>query len=264
VFRLNTGRPTIAAEFLDDTFGIIADDHGAIYTTADGGQTWVKATDAAGSRVGLDVVDERVAWHIGAGGPVLSSTDGGGSWQAVSPLPYSGHVEFISFLDAQIGWAASAEVNQVWATDNGGQTWTELALPEGTGDIAAIALRTARDGYLLDRMGVLYITGDGGQSWLPRPLGLDEESAIPVLTHTAVVRFVDADHGLIVLGLTTGTSSTVVALRTADGGQTWEQEPVPVQMGTFCLTHDGTLLTVADLMDSAELTLLHTTVEVAE
>jgi len=41
----------------------------------------------------------------------------------------------------------------------------ETPLPAGAGGIAAIALRTASDGYLLDSAGVLHVTGDGGQTW---------------------------------------------------------------------------------------------------
>jgi photosystem II stability/assembly factor-like uncharacterized protein len=73
------------------------------------------------------------------------------------------------------------------------------------------------------------------------------------------VRFLDADHGLIVLSLTGDGQSRVLSLRTTDGGQTWDRDRVPVSIGQFLLTHDGTILTVADLVDSGKITLLRTT-----
>jgi len=58
------------------------------------------------------------------------------------------------------------------------------------------------------------------------------------------MRFFDADHGLVVVSLVGGGSSEVLALRTTDGGQTWEEESVPTPIGTFYLTRDGTVLTM--------------------
>jgi photosystem II stability/assembly factor-like uncharacterized protein len=260
ILQVDVQHPTIAAEFLNETFGITVGDSSQLTYTTDGARTWLQATDdAAQSRAGLDIVDERVAWLVGFGGRVWVSTDGARTWQTVSRLPYSGHIEFISFLDTHTGWAASAESSRLWATADGGQTWVETPLPAGAGGIAAIALRTASDGYLLDKAGVLHVTADGGQSWSSQTLGLDESLAIPVLTPSAAVRFLDADHGLIVLSLTGDGQSRVLSLRTTDGGQTWERDRVPVSIGQFLLTHDGTILTVADLMDSGKITLLRTT-----
>jgi len=168
------------------------------------------------------------------------STDGAQNWQTVSRLAYGGDSPFISFLDTQTGWAASSE--QLEATIDGGQTWVEIALPQEAATIAAITLRTAGDGYLLDNAGSLYITEDGGESWSLQTLGLDTEILTSLSIPLAAIRFFDADHGLIVLILM--GEGDVLAMRTADGGQTWEQESVPAEFGPLYLTHDGTILTV--------------------
>lgn len=262
ILQVDVGHPTIAAEFLDEAFGVTVGDSSELDYTTDGGQTWSRAADnTAQSRAGLDIVDERVIWLVGAGGRVWTSTDGGRNWQAVSRLPYSGHVEFISFLDAHTGWAASAESKQLWATGDRGQTWEEIAVPKDAGDLVAIVLRTASDGYLLDSAGVLHITQDGGQSWSSQTVGLDLDNesltmTIPILTPSVAVRFWDADCGMVVLGLSGGGKSEVRAARTTDGGRTWERESVPVSIGQFYLAHDGITLTVADLIDSGRITVL--------
>jgi photosystem II stability/assembly factor-like uncharacterized protein len=258
-FQVDAQRPTIAAAFLDDKFGLTADGLGAIYTTRDGGATWVKATDAPGSRVDLDIVDRNLIWHIGVGGYVSVSKDGGQSWRSVSLLPYLIHNEFVSFVDDQTGWAGSWEAKRLWATRDGGQSWSELTLPV-MGALVAIMLRTPNDGYLLDDAALLYTTADGGQSWSAQPLGLDIETLkIPPLSSSVVLRFFDADHGLVILSLSGGGQSRVLALRTADGGQSWQQETIPVKAGTFYLTQDGATLTVIDLVNSEQITVLHTT-----
>ena len=261
VLQVNVPYPTIAAEFLDEAFGVIVDDASTLYVTTDGGQTWPRAANnLAQSRAGLDVVNGRVIWLVGAGGRVWTSTDAGQNWRAAARLPYGGHVEFISFLDEHTGWVASAESRQLWATGDGGRTWEEIALPQPAGGLVAIALRTANAGYLLDNRGVLFSTRDGGQTWSSQALGVDHESlSIPVLTPCAAVRFSDEHCGTVILGLAGDGKSEVWAMRTTDGGQSWNHENVPVPIGQFYLTHDGTLLTVADLTDSGKITVLRTT-----
>jgi hypothetical protein len=41
-----------------------------------------------------------------------------------------------------------------------------------------------------------------------------------------------------------GGRSQVMAMRTADGGRTWEQESVPVESGMLFLSNHGTILKV--------------------
>jgi photosystem II stability/assembly factor-like uncharacterized protein len=192
----------------------------------------------------LDIVDVQVAWQCSLG-PVGVSTDGARTWQAVTDY---GNCRQLSFLNAQTGWIATS--HQIGMTSDGGQTWQDVPLPGDVQEIAAMSLRTPVDGYVLDTDGVLYTTADAGQSWSAHPLGLDlEGSPIPSReTASAAVRFADADHGLVVIHLAGGLSSRVVALRTADGGQTWAQEDVTTTtlLVALYLSRDGSVLTIAD------------------
>jgi photosystem II stability/assembly factor-like uncharacterized protein len=234
------------AAFLDESVGFTGGsaDVGRAHVSADGGRTWTLAESSAGCLFALDVVDSQVAWQCSLG-PVGVSTDGGQTWQAVTDY---GNCQQMSFLDAQTGWIATP--SQLGVTTDGGQTWTEVSLPEGVENIAAVSLRTPTDGYLLDSTGILHVTQDGGQSWSSHTLGLDLEGRpIPDReTASAAVRFFDANHGLVVVHLTGGLSSRIVALRTSDGGRTWEQEevgPASLLIALY-LSHDGSVLTIAD------------------
>jgi hypothetical protein len=60
------------------------------------------------------------------------------------------------------------------------------------------------------------------------------------------VRFFDAENGLVVLGLF--GESEMTALRTSDGGETWEAERLPVGMGKPYLSRDGKFLAVQHSM----------------
>jgi photosystem II stability/assembly factor-like uncharacterized protein len=75
------------------------------------------------------------------------------------------------------------------------------------------------------------------------------------------MRFLDANHGIVVLSLAGGGESKIVALRTTDGGQTWEEEAVPAEIGKPYLTNDGMLLTVASFLNIGEITVLRYVVD---
>jgi photosystem II stability/assembly factor-like uncharacterized protein len=231
------------AGFHTENFGMtVGPDDDARYTT-DGGQSWTRASGALHCRHGLEIVGEKVAWHCGNGGTRLTS-DGGRTWRTVAPSP----CPYMSFLDARIGWAASAYDLQ--ATADGGASWKEIALPQEIGDIAAIALRSADDGYLLDITGALFVTADGGRSWETRSLGLAPgERLIPAAVGPkAALRFVDALHGMAVFDLEDGSVWYAV---TGDGGRSWQKGEIVDLRGRslyyhLFLAHAGTLLTATD------------------
>ena len=174
------------------------------------------------------------------------STDGGKTWKAIAGKA-GGMGCILAFADTQTGWLGFGAKFEM--TADGGVTWKELPLPKDAGKAAAISLRTPMDGYLVDGNGVLYITQDGGKTWSSRSLGLNNPGILGFSTGSfvnetpqAAVRFVDADHGLVVLGLSGKTN--LIALRTADGGKTWKEESVPAELGKPYLSRDGRFLTV--------------------
>lgn len=189
----------------------------------------------------MDIVDEQVAWSVGSAGQVGFSIDGWQTWHVVKVSNYG--CQFVSFVDAQIGWAVSAGAKRLWATTDGGQTWMEITLPPEIEVIVDVKLRTPTDGYVLDHVGTLYVTRDGGQSWVAQSLELGR-GTIPRYAHTAAIRFFDAERGVIVLNLQQDGKASVLAMRTVDGGHTWEQEQVPAHPGYLYLARDGRTLAV--------------------
>ncbi len=177
---------------------------------------------------------------------VSVSTDGGKTWKAIAEKA-GGMGCILSFADAKTGWLGFG--NKFQMTSDGGATWKELALPAEVTKTAAVSLRTPTEGYLVDQDGVLHVTQDGGKTWSSRSLGLNApgikgfaSGAFINETPQAAVRFTDANHGLVVLGLSGKTN--MIALRTADGGKTWKEESLPAETGTPYLSRDGKFLTV--------------------
>jgi photosystem II stability/assembly factor-like uncharacterized protein len=174
------------------------------------------------------------------------SIDGGNTWKAIADKQ-GGMGCLVAFADAKTGWFGFGAKFQM--TTDGGASWKELALPKDVNSVATISLRTPKDGYLVDKDGVLYITKDGGQTWSSQSLGLSSPKIMGFVTGAfvnetpqAAVRFFDASHGLVVLGLSGETS--MVALRTTDGGKTWKKESLPAGLGKPYISRDGKLLTV--------------------
>jgi photosystem II stability/assembly factor-like uncharacterized protein len=231
------------AGFHTGDFGLTAGPDDDVRYTTDGGQTWTKAPSALHCRHGLEIVDENVAWHCGNGGTRLS-TDGGQTWKTVSPsaCPY------LSFLDAQTGWAASPY--EIQATHDSGVSWEKIAKPAAMQDIAAITLRTVNDGAVLDAAGSLFVTQDGGRNWDIRSLGLRTGERLLVSTSgpLAVIRFLDARQGMLIFDL---PDRTVWSAVTLDGGQTWQRrEILELRDQSYYyhlfLSQDVSLLTVTD------------------
>jgi len=190
------GQPTTSVMFRDPAYGVVSDLGGGIHYTQDGGKTWELATDAGFSRVALDM-DTHIIWHVAYGGALLHSADDGHTWEHLSQLPHSGHIEYISFSDPMNGWFVSTEVRTLFVATDGRKIWDALSLPDGMGHAASIQQRTIRDGYLLDTDGRLFITYDGGLKWISRYLPPVGGLIIPNQNHSAVLRFMDGKKGLV-------------------------------------------------------------------
>jgi photosystem II stability/assembly factor-like uncharacterized protein len=235
------------AGFHTESFGITAGADDDVRYTTDGGQSWTKAGNALFCRHGLEIVDEKVAWHCGNGG-VRVSIDGAKTWRTVASFDCSN----MSFLDAQTGWTASTYILRT--TSDGGARWATMALPPDMKGIAAIALRTASGGYILDTDGNLFVTTDGGGSWNVHSLGLKpgEKMLSSVGSPLAAMRFLDAQHGMAVFDL---EDKTVWFAITADGGQSWQRAEIPelrdrAQYDHLFLAHNGNLLTATNDVDN--------------
>jgi photosystem II stability/assembly factor-like uncharacterized protein len=140
----------------------------------------VQVVDAGQSFRGLDAVDRRTAWVAGAstsGGDakVYRTTDGGRSWQDVSPPGSAG----LNFRDVEARDARTAtvlaigegEASRIYRTTDGGATWTETFR-----NAEPAAFYNCLDFYPDGRHGLavsdpvdgrfrIIRTDDGGRSW---------------------------------------------------------------------------------------------------
>lgn len=234
----------MTAGFLNEDYGITGGPGNMNHTT-DGGRTWSEDINSSDCRYGMEILDEQHAWTCGGMTHVRRSDDGGNLWQEAAGfgLSHDGPCRLMSFIDLQNGWLASP--NHMGVTADGADSWTIMNEPEGTEYITGIGLYAPLHGYMMNSSGALYHTTDDGTQWSHvaslKPEGWQfARSVYAVVT----MRFHDREHGIIVMYLAKEDEEQIIAYHTADAGQTWTSEGVPVEPGPVYIAQDGRLLTV--------------------
>lgn len=192
----------------------------------------------------------------------LRTTDGGATWRSVNPPQVSDATAFSVrawyFLDADHAWiavAASSTSLTVFATADGGLTWTAGApVPPGYEPGGRLGAGATKLDFLDDRVGwlrtssaagrhtlKLYSTTDGGRTWRLILEAADSDgSTLAKLGHGCFeeeLKFVSANLGWIsydcILPQPSGQPGSgspapgpEVAV-TKDGGHTWQQVILP-------------------------------------
>ena len=104
-------------------------------------------------------------------------------------------------------------------TSDGGATWTESSIGDGSRDQRTAKLfRFGARSFVDD--GSVFVSADNGISWKP------VTNACPLRRSYPIASFADADNGLMVCldGKAGGTTMEKSISRTLDGGSTWQVE----------------------------------------
>ena len=233
--------------------------------------------------VSIHMIDVNTGWVVttsipSQGGPtsqVLRTTDGGASFQDVTPkqhAPLAGDIA-TDFLDASTAWltvAQSTPTLLVLRTSDGGQTWQQATVQSPTDPVLAgnflggqMTFINQEDGWIEGHLGVasgseavvIYRTTDGGRTWTnvssaSPDLDPNAPGTLPFTGDKSGLGFVDASTGWA-----TGTESANSfswLYVTHDAGRTWHQQTLPIPSGavpvqvetdppTFFTAHDGVL-----------------------
>jgi hypothetical protein len=103
-----------------------------LFVSQDGGVTWVrKGTSQAGGKLPVSgtsvsiVSTQARELLLGTNAtPIFRSTDAASSWTPVHTSP-SGGVQWLRFINPQVGWAMDTQ-GAIWATTDGGASWARL------------------------------------------------------------------------------------------------------------------------------------------
>ena len=172
---------------------------GAIFTTRDSGETWVRLRSPTRRLLlGGTFVDDDRGWVVGAGATIIQTADGGDSWYQSSLPGVEKTIRFTaaSFFDNRLGWAVGSG-GSVFRTTNGGRTWQRQESGVEV-DLFDVKFVDAQEGWAVGAEGTIIHTTNGGGTWTAERSGTQHP--------LERVFFTDKAHGWAV-----GFGGTVVA-----------------------------------------------------
>ena len=195
---IGTNLGVFGIQMTDDQNGFLCGQDGLVMRTRDGGKTWERLNSRTHLFIfGLSFPDRLHGFFVGDRALVLSTTNGGESFTkrqlqriftdpnlADYALPYQEPVLYsANFLDVDHGWVVG-ELGRIWATENGGKTWSEQQQslgpqwkrPLGPNDdprfqdfllptFFSVSFRDPKHGAACGLEGWVIQTEDGGKTW---------------------------------------------------------------------------------------------------
>jgi photosystem II stability/assembly factor-like uncharacterized protein len=185
-------------------------------------------------------VDDKVGFYGNGSGKLFRTEDGGDSWKLVWEKPGT-FIRALGFLDAKRGFIGNIGVDyfpgvtdtqMLYRTDDGGTTWTPVALPntDGARGMCAIDILSVEFinhgvpghrevitvGGRVGGPGAAFRSPDGGQTW--------ERLALPAdVAMILDIKFLDVNTGFIFAADDTDVEkSHGLIMRTTDSGRSWQ------------------------------------------
>jgi photosystem II stability/assembly factor-like uncharacterized protein len=184
--QLETGSPRhiFSIEFPNPQRGHAVGDFGTMVHTEDGGKTWTtmrvpesvalpeSALDTGVepgdvNLYGMSFGDPDHVWVVGEFGIIITSADGGRTWQQ-QHTPVESTLFGVRFLDANRGFAVGID-SVILATTDGGATWKTVPPPVAQRSYYDVAIR-GQNGWIVGDSGTVLKTTDGGTTWIVEPL----------------------------------------------------------------------------------------------
>ena len=189
---------------------VVVGEYGHVLLSDDEGANWrqAKTVPTRTTLAAVAFVDERTGWAVGHGGIVLSTRDGGESWQLLSGRIDGKDALFsVWFRDEKRGMAVGPYGYAARSSD-GGVTWTPFEIAAGELGERHLNQIVVRDALVLiaAESGLALRSDDGGETF--KPITLPYKGSI---WGGAAL----ADRTLLLWGM----GGTV--LRSTDDGRTW-------------------------------------------
>ncbi|HKQ77317.1 MAG TPA: hypothetical protein VJ810_26700 [Blastocatellia bacterium] len=198
---------------------------------------WLTQTSGTTARLrGVSAVSATVAWASGANGVYLRTTDGGANW-ASAIVPGAEALDFrdVDAFDADTAYLLSigeGDRSRIYKTTDGGKNWQlQFTNRNPKAFFDAMAFWDASHGVAVsdsvDGRFVIIKTTDGGANWKEIP----PEKIPPARAGEGA--FAASGTCVVTQGKNNVWIGTTAAraLRSTDGGDTWQVAMTPVQTG---------------------------------
>ena len=190
----------------------------------------------------------------GNGGWIAKTRNGGATWRIKKGVSgkggSGGFVDVASPTELTCYALRAGARGGVWATTDGGSTWTRHVLPGATGGYEAIDFPAPLMGWAVGADGMIAVTSDGGLTWTAQLSGVTARLHGVHFTSVAV-GFAVGEKGAILSTQnggalwavkSSGTTATLNAVDFASSSEAWvigEAGWAPGQPGTLLHTIDG-------------------------
>ena len=217
--------------------GIVAAGDTGLFASHDGGANWTRIGEAGDLptiwSLAVDPADPLTLFAGTRPAAVYRSRDGGRSWKqldiAVATECSIGQAFVTSVLvdpaDRRSVWVG-VEIDGVFHSLDGGDTWTKVVNGLNDPDVHDMAIASSRPTRVfVSTNGELFWSDDQGEAWTP--IGVRAKWPLPYARGVAVKT---DDPRVLFAGCgQTTTGETGGVLRSSDGGQTWQDLPLPVR-----------------------------------
>jgi photosystem II stability/assembly factor-like uncharacterized protein len=191
-----------------------------VYKSTNGGQTWQSQNLSPSTPFTNFFSAEDIHFFDAQNGIIVgdfilgaaksfTTHDGGQTWQETSipgtgPLIGGINVVGVRMVSPTVAFVVGSN-GFLSKTVNGGQSWTRFSIPNAALGWTDIDFPDAQHGRLMSKDNKLYVTNDGGNSWIAYPT--------PVQSTAATIQFFNANDGYLI--------DYSGQYKTADGGQNW-------------------------------------------
>jgi photosystem II stability/assembly factor-like uncharacterized protein len=247
-----------AIQFVDIWKGWCVGEGGIIMRTNNGGQDWENIGSTTGGLEYQDLyfVNENLGYVVG-GNKVLKTTNGGNTLTTTTVGASNITFTAVWFYNSSIGWITGSQ-GVVYKTINGGSTWTLQTLPIYTLSTLDIFFLDQNIGFIVGYGNRVFKTIDGGNTWVDIMLSLGVSNLNHIqflnenegwasgdvygMAHTTnggatwqVVNFPCTNpqsfyfvNDLVGYAITDQVNWNCHFYQTLDGGQTWQNIPLPI------------------------------------
>ena len=178
-------------------------------------------------------------WAAGDSGTLLHTIDGGKEWNTLrGGVGKNYDAQRIFFLNENRGWmlgemhdkASNEATSVLMATEDGGQIWQHIALP----NVTSFFFVNAKNGFAVGKKATLLKSNDGGLQWKAienlTPLISAGSESNSLSFGFSDVYFMNKEIGWAI-GNFNGRNTSVVGalLMTTDSGENWQRIPLSFQ-----------------------------------